>query len=294
MAIDHVMKLCRDLARHADTLAALGAALRIKHEGLAAEPSVNALLGAISHNVSPNIQSELQPAEMAVAVAWIRTLLRQSLDLFENPDRPSGWTYDDPLVLDSQGRASRFAVYQIEAFARQRPTLAATLANGGAFLDIGTGTGWIAIEAVKRWPGFTATGIDPWEPSLTLARRNVKDAGVDTLVTLLALSAQDLETRAAYKLVWLPAPFIQEPAARAALPRIAEALIPGGTLVVATLSPAASTLDDLLSKVHTIRGGGHPWTADGILELLETNGFVEIGLFSAGPLILVAGRRPGT
>jgi ubiquinone/menaquinone biosynthesis C-methylase UbiE len=49
---------------------------------------------------------------------------------------------------------------------------AATAANVEPdLLDVGTGTGTLAIAALERWPGLRVTGIDPSEGMLDLARR---------------------------------------------------------------------------------------------------------------------------
>ena len=43
-------------------------------------------------------------------------------------------------------------------------------------LDLGTGTGTLAIEALARWPTIRVTGVDPSRPMLELAEAAVADA----------------------------------------------------------------------------------------------------------------------
>jgi methylase of polypeptide subunit release factors len=72
----------------------------------------------------------------------------------------------------------------IEALAAQRPWLSEALRRPGAFLDIGTGGGWLAVEATRSWPAQRVVGLDPWEPALVLARRNLAQSGVADRVEL--------------------------------------------------------------------------------------------------------------
>jgi 2-polyprenyl-3-methyl-5-hydroxy-6-metoxy-1,4-benzoquinol methylase len=54
----------------------------------------------------------------------------------------------------------------------------ATLRQPGAFLDVRTGVGWLAIGAAHSWPARRVVGIDSWEPALTLAHKNLSQSGV--------------------------------------------------------------------------------------------------------------------
>jgi cyclopropane fatty-acyl-phospholipid synthase-like methyltransferase len=60
----------------------------------------------------------------------------------------------------------------------------AALLRDCRFLDIGTGVGWLAIEAAKTWPGMRVVGLDIWEPSLQLAATNISAEGLTDRVTL--------------------------------------------------------------------------------------------------------------
>lgn len=62
---------------------------------------------------------------------------------------------------------------------RQRLLREAALQPGHRVLDIGCGTGTLAILASRSSPGSSIAGIDPDEMALTRARRKARRAGVD-------------------------------------------------------------------------------------------------------------------
>ncbi|MHB2170173.1 SAM-dependent methyltransferase [Alsobacter sp. R-9] len=293
MALGSLMAISRDLADSAHALAALGAAIRLRHENILPDPRIASMLDDIASELSPDGLEGLSPAEATIAEAWIRTLLRQAVDLMENPDRSPGWTFDDPVVLDSQGRSSRFAIDRIEAFAERRSSLADTLRSGGKFLDIGTGAGWIAIEATRRWAGFTATGLDRWEPALALARQNVFSEGVTRQVMIRDQALEEFREVGVYDLIWLPGPFFSGPIAATSLPVLREALVPGGTLVFGFLAPPPSGLAGRLATLQVLRSGGHPWSRGEVEALLVESGFIDVEIFEGEPLMLAAGRARG-
>jgi SAM-dependent methyltransferase len=146
--------------------------------------------------------------------------------------------------------------------ARQRPDLGATLRRPGAFLDSGTGVGWLAIEAARSWPALRVVGIDPWEPALTLARKNLAKSGIAERVELRSQRVEQLEEVAHFTLAWLPGPFIAAEVLDCALERIRRALRPGGWLIFGLNMPPRNRLEGTLTALRSVRSGGHPWTAN--------------------------------
>jgi precorrin-6B methylase 2 len=179
--------------------------------------------------------------------------------------------------------------------AAQRPALNEALRRLGAFLDVGTGGGWLAIEAARSWPALRVIGIDPWEPALLLARKNLAQSGVAERVELRAQSVELLQEEAAYTVAWLPGPFIAAEIADRVLDRVHHALVPGGWLIFGFNPPLPTPLAEAVASLRIVRSGGHPWTSREVQEKLRANGFEQIEVYSpAPPILFVVGRRPVT
>jgi hypothetical protein len=170
MSFETVIAECRRLNVSMEALAALGAELRLRREGASADPRVRRILQEVVRGIDPTVLDGLDQNQEAAALGTIQAFFRQACDLLDNPERAPGWTYDDPTVLQAQGQLSRMGVRGIEKLAALRPGLQETLRQPGVFLDVGTGVGWLAIEAARCWPALRVVGIDPWERALALAR----------------------------------------------------------------------------------------------------------------------------
>ena len=109
----------------------------------------------------------------------------------------------------------------------------------GRFLDVGVGVAILSIEMCRVWPDLQVVGIDPWAPSLALARDNVKAAGLGARIELREQAVQDLSDRHGFDLAWIPSIFIPGQAIPEGLARVQRALRPGGSVLFATVNPAA-------------------------------------------------------
>ena len=293
MGFESFMHQWQTLNSSVETLAAIGAELRLRCEALSGDPRVRSLLQAIAHKVDPGLFDGLDPNQERAALALIQTSFRQAFELLENPARAPGWTYEDPVILESQGQVSRLIVRNIGKVAAERPEIGFTLRKPGTFLDIGTGVGWLAIEAARVWPALRVVGIDPWEPALSLAHKNLAGSGVEERVELRLQSLEQLDDDAVFTLAWLPGPFIAAETLVVALQRIYRALVPGGWLVFGLYAPPSSALGEALTNLRVVRSGGHPWTTKQAMEQLHALGFERIEALSPSPpVFFVLGQRP--
>jgi precorrin-6B methylase 2 len=288
MSFQTFMAEWQTLNASVEALAAIGAELRLQYEGLDGDPRVRALLREVADQIKPGLFDDLNQNQQRTALALIQTSLRQALDLVEDPARAPGWRYEDPVILQSQGQASRMIVRNIEVIATQRPEFGAALKEPGVLLDVGTGVGWLAIEAASTWPALRVVGIDAWEPALRLARENLRQSSVHDRIDFRLQPIELLNDNAAFTLAWLPAPFIPKEMVTTALQRIYQALVPGGWLVVGLYAQPSSAIGKALANLRTVRGGGHPWTTEQLEEQLRASGFKAVETLSpTTPAVLV-------
>jgi release factor glutamine methyltransferase len=162
-----------------------------------------------------------------------------------------------------------------------------------AVLDVGTGSGAIAIAIADEHPGARVTAIDVSGEALALARENAAAAGV--AVTFARRDLHDgLVGR--YDLVVSNPPYVSaeeiealEPEVRDWEPRLATVGENHSEAIAASARAALEPGGHLVLEVAAGRGGG-------MASLLRTLGFHEVraGLDLAGRDRVVEGRWPTT
>src|ERR1700704_6310930 len=178
MRVESLLSVSQRLNMSVAALAALGAELQLRRDGAKFDTRVRRGLQEVIRGINPRLLDTVDPTEETITLAFIQAFFRQATDLLENPGRKTGWTYEDPIILQAMGQGSRRIVRAIEELARQRPILRETLEQPGVLLDIGTGVGWLAIEAARTCPALKVVGIDIWEPALAIAQKNCADSGL--------------------------------------------------------------------------------------------------------------------
>ncbi len=291
MSFDALLTVVQRLQTSAEALAALGAELRLRREGLPVDPGVAARLRDVLHALDPELLNGLSAEQEDVSLVMIQSALRQALDVISDPARAPGWSHTDPAILQGQGLGSRRFVRAVDALAAQRADVQLMLAKPGVFLDVGTGVGWLAIEAARSWPALRCVGIDVWEPALRLARANLAGTGMEDRVELRTQAVENLEEREIYSLAWLP-PFIPFSAMPAALTNIHNALVPGGWLVMSVLGAMPDSLSQALAALRLARIGTYSWTTSEIEDRLRQFSFEQVETFSHTPTtVIIVGKK---
>jgi SAM-dependent methyltransferase len=285
------------LGTSVDALAALAAYLRIETEQLPADPAVHDLLRQVAAEVLGPGAPSAGLGAAAPVIGLARTFLRQGAELIENPGRSGRWDQVDVPLLQAIGRLSMGIADAVQAAESVLDGLGPALrAPGARFLDVGTGTGWLAIALAQRYPELEVVGIDIFEPDLELARQNVAAAGLSSRITLVVQDATRLSEPATYDAVWLPMPFLPEAIVGSVVSAASAALTPGGWLLPGTFAGPPDRLSQLLTDLRTVRSGGYPWTAEGLIRALSDAGLTaaqEVPRSWPAPVRLYAARRSG-
>jgi len=295
VSVEPIIRNAHRLSVHVEALAALGAALRLQQSTAEADPRVRACLQDVLRALDPPLPEDCLGSRADYVTNLIETAFRQATDLLWNPERAPGWHHQDPAILQSQGQVSRLIVHSIDELALERPNLRACLREPGVFLDVGTGTGWLALEAARIWPKLRIVGIDTWAPALALARQNLAASEYRERIELRLQDVGHLNEPMRYDVTWFPGSFISAEVTREALQRIHYALMPGGWLIFALWVQSADPLEAAVANLRIVRSGGHPWIATEVENLLSAIGFITIESVPPGvpgsPVAFVIGQR---
>src|SRR6476659_3778048 len=275
MADENALRTAVRLGTSVDALAALAAHVRVETEQLPADPAVRQLLTAIAAELL-GPEAALNPATAAPVVGLARTFLRQAGELVENPGRSGGWDQVDVPLLQSVGRLSMGISAAVLAAERRLPDLGDRLrAADATFLDVGTGTGWLAIAIAQSHPTLRLVGLDIFEPALDLARANIEGAGLADRIELRLQDAALLDEPDGYDAIWLALPFLPKAAVVPIMDAAVPSLSPGGWLLPGTFAGPGDRLAELLTDLRTVRSGGHPWRPEEIIDLMATAGLAD-------------------
>jgi SAM-dependent methyltransferase len=210
----------------------------------------------------------------------IRSTLMQATKFFNTAGTGStsqGWDHIDPRVLQAQGDASSMLAPML--LRQILPTLGSDLASrlarpGACFLDAGVGVGAIAIALCRLLPELHTIGIDVYEPSLALARKNIEEANLTTRITLRQEALESIQDEAIVDLAWLPSFFI--PTVVAALPKLHRALRKDGWLLLGVENTTSNLRDSSVWQLRNALWGGLSLSIEEGESLLEASGFTKV------------------
>ena len=276
------------LVTQAEVLAALVARLKLDATGEPGHPEVTAQLDRVLDVIgATDLRADLDERERTSLIGHATTMLRQAMDLIDDPVRPGGWYYTDPQIIQGQGASSVIVAQLIAGAGVGR--------HDARILDIGTGVGALAVAFCWAFPGSTVVGIDTWELSLELARQNVAAAGLDARITLRQTCIEAFEDDEGFDLVWMPVIFLSRAILQDAVARAVAAMRPGAQIVLGRYAGVDDPLASALGDLRTIRSGGTLLNPFDTRALLEGAGLVdvrEIDRTWPAPIGLTAGRRP--
>ena len=183
---------------------------------------------------------------------------------------PSPLRYDLMLWVASRGRERLF---------RERQVDLARIAPGEAVLDVGCGTGSLAIAAARRvGPGGVVHGVDPSAELLARARKKARRARLDIKFDIAAGQELPLPD-GSFDVVLSTLVFhhLSHDALRASVAEIRRVLKPGGRMLAVDIGGP----QDDRRTIHGPRGSHVPFDLDGIASRLPRLGLEEL---ESGPV----------
>jgi hypothetical protein len=266
-----------------DVLRALGLA-RPEGEAFIAEPELAGIPGWARASLSAAMHSALLQGTQIVQKASSRTLT-------------SGWTYSDPELLQAQGTFSTGVVAAwISQVVPSLDVLEKELEKpGAAFLDVGTGVAAIAIAMCGQFPDLRAVGLDPHEPGLIEARKNVETAGLSHRIELRRIGVEALDDESSFDLANLPILFLPGDVLKAGLRTVLRALRPGGWLITQVPPTSGEDLAPSLFRLSCALCGSRPLSLEQVKLMLVEAGYTQTAILPpvSGPFVrYVVARRP--
>jgi len=287
-SFNELLALTTRLLTEAESLAALVARLKLDAAGEQGDPDVAAQLDRVVDVMcATELRANLDERQRTAVIGHATTMLRQAMELIEDPLRPGGWFYTDSQIIQGQGASSAMWAQVLAEAGIGTPD--------ARILDIGTGVGALAVAFCRTFPNATVVGIDPWELSLELARQNVAIAGLDSRITLHQTRIEAFEDDDAFDLVWMPVIFLGRPILEEAVRRSVQAMRPGAEIVLGRYIGADDQLASALGDLRTIRSGGTLLGPADTRALLEDAGLIDVQELARtwpAPLGLTVGRRP--
>jgi hypothetical protein len=144
---NELQALTTPLITQAEALAALVARLKLDAAGEPGEPEVTAQLDRVLELIgATDLCTNLDERERTTVIGHVTTMLRQAMDLIDDPVRPGGWYYTDPQIIQGQGASSGVGAQLIAG-------AGTSMAPLGAFrMDLGRPAREEPSE-VTRWSG---------------------------------------------------------------------------------------------------------------------------------------------
>lgn len=272
-------------------LAALGAWLEARVSGSRLPPTLQARINEVLDALGlAGVMEGLSASEHKRLLGEIRFMTLLDAKLLRHPTGFPAWTHAETEILQAGGDVSAgFADALAHTVAPRLDGLARRLESpDGSFLDVGVGVAGLAIAMAQLWPSLNVVGIDPWAPSLALARENVRSAGLTGRIRLREQAVEDLPDRDAFDLAWLPSAFLPEQTIAAACERVYRALRPGGWLLFAMVNPGSDPLTASLVRLRTVFWGGCVMSAGQVETLLGQTGFVDVQTLASPPGAIIS------
>jgi precorrin-6B methylase 2 len=295
------MQAVRELIdRHtpsAVVLSALTAALDARASGVPLDPLLATRIGELFGVLDATSTLDgVSAPEAAAVLAELRNMLVLDRKLQHSHTRSTAWDPLDPEVVQIGGEfghvhgqmLGRMVIPALGLADRfQRP--------GAAFLNVGVGSGRLAIALAQMWPNLRILGLDPCAPAIRVARDNIERAGLSDHIEIREQGAETLDAHDAFDLAWIPTPFIPQRVFAGVCERTRQALRPGGYAIAAIGNHAAmQPAQGAAFRLRLALCGGVAWLPAELEAQLRDAGFAEIRALPTppgAPVAIYAARK---
>ncbi|MDG6997243.1 MAG: class I SAM-dependent methyltransferase [Nitrososphaerota archaeon] len=287
MSAEKIRETIQRLRISADALSALGVAIELQMGNSHVtdpqlEEKIQEVIGILG------LEDEMKSANKDILIsvlAEVRGIFFENEKHLTSSTIESGWNHVEEEILQNQGLASALIVTMFKrALVPLLGDLSTRLESPTAsFLDVGVGVGGISIAMARMWPKLRILGIDPWEPALELARKNISNASLTDRIELSHMRVEDLTKTCCFDLVWFPATFISKDAILPSLKRIRDAIRPGGWVITGAINRSADPLAAALSDLRSIYWGGHPLSPKELKDFLHDSNFGDVRMIPGPP-----------
>lgn len=268
------------------------AALALALQG-GAPPSVLAAAEGVVRTCGIDLPSDAAGLQPELAAAQAAAPLYQVAEVLRGGGH---WRELSDEALTAQGAASGQAAGLFVEFALPHlDGLAEALSRTGArMLDVGTGTGALAVAYAVTFPELTVVGLDVMPRALALAEQVVAQSPVAGRVELRLQDVADLDETDSYDLAWVPAPFVPPDALNAGMQAIVQAMRAGGWAMIGHGKFAGDPLDDALTRFKTVIYGGTSLDDPRAQALLTEAGLADVFTMPTPPgaPAITVGRKP--
>ena len=156
-------------------LAALGAVLDAQATGTPLHPAIQVRIDELLEALKIDSMTKgVNATDLGRMLAEIRFNVLLDAKLLFRSTRSLSWTHPETEILQAGGEVSAgFADALTHTIVPHLDGLSQHLGSANAsFLDVGVGVAGLSLAMAHLWPSLNVVGIDPWAPSLTLAREN--------------------------------------------------------------------------------------------------------------------------
>ncbi|MGE0826353.1 MAG: cyclopropane-fatty-acyl-phospholipid synthase family protein [Candidatus Binatia bacterium] len=190
----------------------------------------------------------------------------------------------DKDFFSFQGQISALRAPQVVSLVKQFPAIAARLQNGGAVMDIGSGSGTVLVEFARQFPTCRVIGVEPFGHFIETSQRAIQNAGVADRVRIEPIGAEQINFNQDFDLITMVQVFHEVPdkAKSAILCCCYQSLKPDGTLLLIDRCAPANGNDlrdrrftmSIIEQWFEVTWGNVVNSRPEILQMLQEAGFI--------------------